>query len=209
MHASDGQPWAVVPGNHDLQSYGDNNPYRTSMEWAQAIGRDDFKTVTDMGDVRVIGLGPDEWRGFTKDGPSAGDFILSDDTLSWLDQQLAEAGSRPVVLVTHVPPWEQYDRWYAPKPRQTVDDLIGDHGNVKVWLSGHRHTDIFNDDVHAEVVSIGGRNVACINGPSTGARNSADYWDLKYKSLCGVDLPDDPRRRRRRPLARPHGPQVG
>lgn len=184
--AADGHPFVKVPGNHDLQSYGPGTPHRTSMEWARAMGMSHFNTVTDMGGVRVIGLGPDEWRYATNDGPSGGDFVLSQKTLTWLDEQLTAAGARPVVLTTHTPPWEQYDRSFSPRPRGAIDDLIGSHSNVKLWLSGHRHADVMTDGAHAQVVEIGGRNVAVVNGPTTGARCASveEYWDMQYASPC-------------------------
>ena len=195
VRAADGLPWVKVPGNHDLDRADKAGVvHRSSMEWAAAYGMPSFRTVTDIGDLRFLGVGPDEYRpGEFKTGDADGKFDLSVATIQWLDEQLTAAGSRPCVMVTHTPPWEQFDFDYSISPRSLLDDLVGSHDNMVMWLSGHRHINVQRNDNHAMVANIGGRDVFCINGPAAGGQlnNEDDYrWITQDFSLFVTYLGD-------------------
>lgn len=158
-----GVPWSEVPGNHDLQSFQSRKTW-TSQQWATAMGYASANTVTIMGGVWVIGTAPPQWAGFDGDK-----FTLDAATLTWLDQQLTAAGSNPVIITAHVPPVEQYPS--APDqilPAASFANIVGSHSNVKMILSGHRHSNIWTDNAHSSIQTIGGKKVFCLNGPAAG-----------------------------------------
>lgn len=194
--AADGLPFVKVPGNHDLDRADKAGVvHRSSAEWAAAYGMPSFNTVTDIGDLRILGVGPDEYRpGEFKTGEADGKFELSMNTITWLDEQLTAAGSRPCVMVTHTPPWEQVDFDYSIAPRGPLDDLVGGHDNMVMWLSGHRHINVQLWDSHAVVATIGGRKVFCVNGPAAGGqvwKDNPDYpWETQDFSLFVTYLGD-------------------
>lgn len=185
---SDGKPYAEVPGNHDLGSYGSAN-YRTKEQWATAVGVPSANSVTRMGDMIVIGLSPDVWMpAYPADGFL--DPVLSPATLSWLDTQLTLAGSTPVWLANHVPPVGQYSASTAStaQPGADVDALIAGHPNVVGWLSGHWHVDINNQPDHVRTVVQGGRNLFAVNAPAaggllTGVDQSVQQWASPAQSM--------------------------
>ena len=180
VKAKDGLPWAEVVGNHDLQSF-QTLTARTSAQWAASMGLSSQNTVTTMGGVRIIGLGPDSWRAF--DTPEPG-YTLSAATLTFLDQQLTAAGSTPCFIATHVPPSEQYPaESQVALPVVGLDGIVAGHSNVVGWLSGHRHANPDTDTAHAGVATIGGRKLFVVNGPAAGGRMAGvAYADYVFKS---------------------------
>lgn len=184
---ADGKPWAFANGNHDMASYFGTLPRRDAAAWADALGLRSQNTAVDMGDVRVITVGPETWD--TPDGgASVGDCVLSTATLEWLDEQLS-ATSRPCWITSHAPLWEQYGGvggvgWYV-NPQAQLADLIGSHSNAVGWLSGHRHVDIKTEAEHATSVTVGGRRIFVVNGPAAGGRmNGLTFDEHQQKSPC-------------------------
>lgn len=175
VKAKDGLPWAEIVGNHDLQSFA-TGATRTSAQWATSMGLSSQNTVTSMGGVKIIGLGPDSWATQITAAPC----VLSAATLTFLDQQLTAAGSTPCFIATHVPPNEQYPS-NAPNgvatPVANLDGIVAGHSNVVGWLSGHRHANPDTDAAHAGVVSVGGRNLFVVNGPAAGGRMSGVAYE--------------------------------
>lgn len=180
---ADSKPFVQVVGNHDLQGF-TTKQTRTSQQWAGIVGLNSFNTVTDIGDVRVLGMGPDSWALWNGEKS-----VLSGATLTWLDEQLTAAGSRPCVIATHVPPDEQYVT-YADyqQPQANLDDIVGAHDNVLAWLSGHRHINPLTEPAHATVATIGGKQVACINGPAAGASGESESMWVTFLDSGDVDI---------------------
>lgn len=179
--------WALTVGNHDLASYFGSLPRRDAATWASVYGVPSKNTVTDMGGVRVITVGPDAWD--TPDaGSSVGDCVLSAATLTWLDQQLA-ATTKPVFVSSHAPLWEQYNGaggpgWYV-NPRTDIAAIVASRTNLVGWLSGHRHVDITLEPAHASVINVGGRAIYAINGPAcSGRRNDLSFAAHQIQSPC-------------------------
>lgn len=170
IKASNGLPFAEAVGNHDLLgpflSDGVSRTNLTSQQWAESLGLSQPNNVYDMGDVRILTIAPDTWPNETLSS-----YLLSDDTLSWLDEQLSES-TKPVFVGCHVTLQEQYPTVtgepFADTSNPSLTDLIGAHSNLIGWISGHRHILVPASPNHAEVISIGGRNIFAVNGPSAG-----------------------------------------
>lgn len=165
-------PWAEVVGNHDTWSW-KSGATRTSMEWAAALGKPHFNTVTDMGDLRIIGIGPElAWSDTDNDdGLVRRQCVISAETVDWLDAQLS-ATSKPCVIVTHAYPVEQFGKDVLVSETGaagTLRDVIAANAHVVMWVTGHRHPDPSNPD-QAKVITVGGRQIFSLCGPATGGR---------------------------------------
>ena len=173
IKATDGMPFAEAVGNHDLLGPGPEGERvpRTSAAWASAVGVASKNVATDMGQFKVITIGPETWE-------SGGGFYLSNSTLTWLDNQLQTAG-KPCFIAAHVPSDEQMGTNTAAgnaiEPgNPTFLDICDSNPNAIGYLSGHRHIDINTRPNHASVFSVGSKNMFGINGPpGGGGRNSA------------------------------------
>lgn len=177
VKAGTGLPYVWVPGNHDLASWSLSQE-RTKEQWAAAVGQPSALTVTDVNGVRILGVSADTW--YLDDGSGYGPCVLSEATLTWLDEQLTAAGSMPVFIANHAPLWEQYARdpdpedtransWWWTSPQADLTSLIDGHSNVKGWVSGHIHADIqYRADTHVQSMLVGSRKIFAINGPASG-----------------------------------------
>lgn len=192
--AKSGKPWVLVPGNHDYSSFtGPNYPKRDAAAWASAVGVPSHLSVTDIGDVRVLGIGPDRWDyDVAKD--TYGTCLIPPATLTWLDRQLTAAGSRPVFIACHSPLWEQYAKdavagdfvngsdWFV-SPKDNLTAIIDGHPNVAGWISGHVHADIDVRPSHARSMTVGSRRIFAVNGPASGGRmEGLVFADQQLKS---------------------------
>lgn len=174
-----GKPLVAVAGNHDLASYVVPKPWRTDIEWATAVSPG--SPVQDMGDMRVIGVSPDDWKADPETG--WGQMTLSSAKLNWLDTQLSLAGSRPCWVVTHSAPEEQYGGTAHVEPIAEFAEIIGSHQNAVGVLSGHLHALYTVRPNHCRVTEMGGRRVFTVNGPAAGGRmNGVPFADHQYKS---------------------------
>lgn len=185
VKAVDGKPWAEAVGNHDLLGPGEADSTRslvTSTGWAQRIGVESQNVITDMGDFKVITVGPETWHYGTN-------FVLSQATLSFLDNALQNAG-KPCWVAAHVPFNEQYNTYgggdTAVEPgNPTLMALLDSNPNCIGWLSGHRHINIVEQTEQATTFSTGSRQIFGINGPaSIGGRKGAEvaYDDHQWQA---------------------------
>jgi len=191
--AEPGVPWVRVPGNHDLSSHTTPYPKRDATAWAAAAGQASPLTVTDAGDVRILGIGPDRWD-YDQAGATFGTCLLSPATLAWLEAQLTAAGTRPVWIANHAPLWEQYAadttpadftagaEWWT-SPRDQLAQIIDAHPNVVGWLSGHVHANVDTRPAFARSMTVGARRIFAVNGPASGGRiEGVDFDHQQYDS---------------------------
>lgn len=179
--ASPAIPQVFVPGNHDLASYVDPMPHRTSSQWATAMGVSSPLTVADMGGVRVLGVAPDDWVNDPVTG--WGQMTLSPATMTWLDQQLTAAGSRPCWIAMHSALEDQYGGTAHAEPIAGLQSLIGSHQNCIGVLSGHLHTAYRTNVNHVKSITVGGRRIFTVNGPAGGGRmNGIAVADHQWQS---------------------------
>lgn len=201
---ADGLPWAECPGNHDMIGWGPDSDGLggsgrtpvTGQRWADDFGWPSVNNAVDMGDFKVVTVGPDLWVDNT-------DYVLSAATLSWLDAQLQSAG-KPCWVATHVPFNEQMNTSQGggaslEPGNPTLLDVFDANPSVIGHLSGHRHVDITTTPLHASVFSVGSRNVFGINGPSCiggfkgGVITDADaQWKAWNQSIFITILDDGP-----------------
>jgi hypothetical protein len=173
---ADGKPFALATGNHDMSGPEDADgtwhPI-TGDQWAAFYGLPSVNNTWDMGEIRVITLGPEKWESFNRPNPYR-KFLLPTGTLDWLDAELS-ADSRPTFLAAHVPTAQQYPDDFLTVNGQNprFDDIVGAHGNVVGYLCGHRHNDVDANPDLATVVTVGGRRIFTVCGPAAGGK---DRW---------------------------------
>lgn len=189
---SNGLPFALTDGNHDLDSFDAANSYanRTAVQWARDVAwTPGANNVTDIGDVRVVCASPPALNNPGAGGGTDG-WYFSDDTLDWIEATFA-ASDRPCFLATHCPLYGQYpvsnpDNMYQidlANPR--LVDIIGAKEACIGVLTGHVHVDINNVN-HARVLNVGGRNIFSVNGPPCGGgrMSSVASADHQWQNPC-------------------------
>lgn len=155
---TDDLPWADVPGNHDQGDY-NTTASRTADEWAQQVGgREKARSVTEMSGIKIIGL-PVNWGYPFSAQP------LTEDDLTWLDEQLTAAGSTPCWLAAHEPPYGAISNYDYLQPTAQLNDIVGAHSNVFGGVFGHWHMRV-EDTRQVQVMNLGGRDIFIVNGPS-------------------------------------------
>lgn len=176
-----GKPWVAVAGNHDLASYIDPKPWRTAAAWATSVGANESgDDVQDMGDMRVIGISPEDWINDPVTG--WGHLTLSPAKLAWLDGQLS-ATNRPCWIAIHSAPEEQYGGTAHIEPIAAFAELIGSHSNAVGVLSGHLHAAFKLPRLHTRSVAMGGRRVFTVNGAASGGTmNGIAHADHQWQS---------------------------
>jgi 3',5'-cyclic-AMP phosphodiesterase len=125
-------PTLLIPGNHDVREAMiaglDLGPHADL-----AGGFIQFKA--DLGPLRLIGLDT------LLPGSSAG--AICDARLDFLEQSLAEAEGRPVILFTHHPPFScglgYMDAVMLKDGAERLTGIVARHPNVERVLSGHHH----------------------------------------------------------------------
>ena len=111
--------------------------------------------------------------------------VLSSATLTWLSSQLA-LSAKPTWLMSHVPLPQQYSGHLDSGTASTLNTIIGNFPQVIGWISGHRHANIRTDMNHAKQITVGGRNIAAINGPPAGGQvggTTVDPWDSPLHAM--------------------------
>ncbi len=132
MLAALGLPALLIPGNHDIRETMiaglDLGPHADL-----AGGFIQFKA--DLGPLTLIGLDT------LLPGSSAG--AICDARLDFLEQALAEADGRPVVLFTHHPPFScglgYMDAVMLRDGAERLTQIVARHPNIERVLSGHHH----------------------------------------------------------------------
>jgi 3',5'-cyclic AMP phosphodiesterase CpdA len=134
-------PYEAILGNHDVL-----HNERSVAAWAKAYGHESQNFTIDLPFVRIVAVGPDRER------PGAGSGVLSEKTLAFLDEALADAG-RDCWVACHWPLYKSVlgdprryftsnmQSFYA-KPVSEIRAVLGRHRNAKAWLSGHTHSPI-------------------------------------------------------------------
>jgi 3',5'-cyclic-AMP phosphodiesterase len=153
------RPVVICPGNHD-----DRAALRRVLRIDARQGGDDpIKLAIDVGGLLVLACDS------TVPGQDHG--YLSDGTLAWLDQTLADAEPQvPAVLALHHPPEEAGIEAISPCPQRgssRLAALLDRHRRVVAVLAGHAHL--------ASVTSFAGRPLVVAPGV---ASSLASPWDL-------------------------------
>lgn len=122
------QPVLALPGNHDLRA-----TFRDAFDlpWA---AEDNLSWAVDVGPVRLLGLDT------LIPGSHGGRFDRP--RRQWLEEALADAGPRPVIIAMHHPPFRCGIRWmdeYALEGLDAFVETVGGHPNVARILCGHLH----------------------------------------------------------------------
>lgn len=154
----------AVPGNHDCPHGATDYAFAEKLFGLRPrMGR-----TIDLEHARLVllnaqGHSPAQMRAALPNDPTYG--WVDESELSRLDQALAEAGSRPVLILTH----QLLHRWSNPYPwtdfygirnADAVLEIIARHGNVRAVIQGHAHI------LDAQEVMIGGRPVHFIINPA-------------------------------------------
>jgi 3',5'-cyclic-AMP phosphodiesterase len=122
-------PVLMCPGNHDAR-----RPYREVLldEPASAGPINQVHKVADATFLMCDSTVPGEDHGH-----------LDDETITWIDRRLAEAGTGPAFVCFHHPPVTQgipYVDGIRQFGEERLAEVIGRHPQVKAVLCGHNHT---------------------------------------------------------------------
>jgi 3',5'-cyclic AMP phosphodiesterase CpdA len=132
-------PHRTILGNHDIL-----RNRRTPAQWARAYGYRSKNYVVDLPFVRVIAVGPDR----ADEGRRSGE--LSEATLAWLEEQLADADGDcwvachwPLYRTVMGDPRRHFTsamQSFHVKPDHEIRALLARQRNARAWLSGHTHS---------------------------------------------------------------------
>lgn len=169
--AADSAPLVYAVGNHETNWGGSGDQMALTLG-----GRPERNYVTDVGPLRFVVYSPADnaETGVPWDGPPT-NWVVPADVLAWLDEQLG-ATTRPVVLVSHCPPYEAYADdtvGYFLTPVDAITALVARHGNVVAWMSGHRHR-WYHDPNLFKAVRYGDHTVALIQAGTCGGTIDPD-----------------------------------
>ena len=132
-------PWVTALGNHDIL-----RNERRAADWARVYGQASQNFTVDLDFVRVVVIGPNR----TAPGRRAGQ--LSAATLAFLEREL-EGSTKDCWIACHWPLFRtvmgdprlhftsQMAAFHA-KPDEEIRDLLREHPNAKLWISGHTHS---------------------------------------------------------------------
>lgn len=181
--ANPDKPNVIVPGNHDLASFIAPFPSRTGQQWATKWAQN-LNTVKDLPehDLRIIGVGPDQWLCTEEDG--YGPQQLPSSTVQWMADRVQET-SMKVLIVNHTPPPGHINGHLVDNG---ITDLLSSHRNIVAWVSGHIHPNVQTDTRIAQMVTYGENRVACICAPSLGG--SGERWDADWTASVISIYPD-------------------
>jgi 3',5'-cyclic AMP phosphodiesterase CpdA len=132
-------PWVTALGNHDVL-----HNARTVADWSKAYGQRSQNFTVELDFVRVIVVGPNR----SDPGRRAG--RLSGATLSFLVRELSRSDDDcwvvchwPLLRTVMGDPRLHFtsamEAFHA-KPDAQIRELLADHPNAKIWLSGHTHS---------------------------------------------------------------------
>ncbi len=138
-----GAPTYALPGNHDARpGRGDLHKFHALWQYEPGIG----KTI-DLPHARLVllntmGHTPSQIAGASDGDPVSG--FVADAELARLDEALATADGRPVLVFTHqlLTPWSGSQPWrdfYGVDNAAQVLSIIERRGGVSAILQGHAH----------------------------------------------------------------------
>lgn len=194
----DGAPLIYAVGNHETLWGGSGD-----LVAARLGGRPARNYVADAGPLRFVVYSPADnaETGVPWDAPPS-DWRIPDDVLAWLDTELG-ATDRPVVVVSHCPPYQQYaddTTGYFLTPVAEITDIVARHAGVVAWMSGHRHR-WYQDPNLFKGVRFGDHTVALIQAGSCGGTIDPDVRPVGHpvdavrtngSVFCTYFGPDDP-----------------
>lgn len=177
-------PWAAVLGNHDIMKQG-----RSVREWARAYGQPGQNFSVDLPFVRLIVVGPD------RSEPGAECGRLSGATLAFLDKELADRDGHcwvachwPLFRTVMGKPERHFTSAMAAfhaKPDREIRELLAQHPNAKLWLSGHTHSPLSAPGFIKRAKLAPKRSIVAINSSAlVGVGKRRDARD----PLCSVFL---------------------
>lgn len=153
-------PVLAVPGNHDTTKR--NAPEAVQM-FERSIGP--LATAFETNGVVFIAVYTEPLR---SDLPDLG---LDYDPIAWLRKTLRETHGKPVIVATHVPPFEDFyagtvQPGWPESSRRAWEEVLGE-GNVVAVVCGHFHRDEVHWDrrgvptyVAAPIASFWGRQAS-------------------------------------------------
>jgi 3',5'-cyclic AMP phosphodiesterase CpdA len=155
-------PWVTALGNHDIL-----RNERTAAAWARAYGQESHNFSVELDFARVIVVGP----GRSEPGKRAG--RLSDRTLAFLERQL-DGGPDDCWIACHWPlfrtvmgdPRLHFTSAMAAfhaKPDGRIRELLADHPNARLWLSGYTHSPLSAPGLIKRTRLARGRSIYAIN----------------------------------------------
>lgn len=125
-----GLPFVVVPGNHDMRE-----PLRRAFREETGTEPDHLAFSRLVAGVRLLGLDT------LVEGSAHG--ALSDGQLTWLENELEHAGSEPIVIVMHHPPFRTgipaMDAIGLISGGDELARLLEGRANIAGILCGHVH----------------------------------------------------------------------
>ncbi len=127
-------PVIYLPGNHDIP---DNDTFNASIEafkklFGPLAAKHEYHGVIFLTLFTEPIIYPRSIPGY--------------DPLAWLQKELDEAGSKPVIIFHHGPSFEDFYEnglhvYWPEDAREKWDKLISSHSNIKAVIAGHFHRD--------------------------------------------------------------------
>lgn len=148
-------PIYTLPGNHDCPPGGAPWSYFEKKWGLEAgIGRTIDTPFARLVLLNAQGHSEEQMAAARPDDPVFG--WVSEGELARLDEALASADDRPVILFLHqlLQPWSgnrEFVHYYPVNNAETVLDLMARHGNVRAVFQGHAHR------LDVQQIPVGGR----------------------------------------------------
>lgn len=152
-------PKTIVAGNHEI-FYGDELSSKGSMVKATPEVRkqrqEQFKKTfnqkalyytQELGNYLLVFIAPDKLK-------PKHPVELSDTQLSWLDQTLSKHNQKPTIIFCHAPltgtladsDKKVYVERHFAQPAAKLEEILLRHPQVKLWVSGHTHTKLKDEN---------------------------------------------------------------
>lgn len=163
-------PVLLCPGNHD------SRPEFREVLLGGAGGLAPVNEAHDVGDVRIVMC--------DSSIPGRSEGLLEPETLSWLDDTLADAPGRPTLVAFHHPPVAlglPYIDRIGLCEAEALAKVLGRHDQVTAVLCGHAHT--------AAVTTFAGLPLLCAPGIASTAlmpweQGQKDSWKTHAAPLA-------------------------
>ncbi|NJN81457.1 MAG: hypothetical protein HC802_03690 [Caldilineaceae bacterium] len=156
-------PAYVLPGNHDSLPGGDWAYFDQLWGISPGIGHTIDLPMARLVLLNAQGHSPAQLQASLPDDPVTG--WVNDQELARLDEALATAGGRPVVLFMHqvLLPWQSDQPWkhfYGVENASAVLDLLAAYANTAAVFQGHAHR------LNVQTVDLGQRPCTFVIAPS-------------------------------------------